>query len=142
MDKPETITPMPSKPYRQSLDLIPSQSMALRAFNIACAGVRGEYARGVAGLWMIRMAALRRFVANGNSVGCLASALFELRPHWNNGGGDNLATVQGYFERLQSDNLGEDTGNMFISMSTERFLREMGSDKKSNSKGGLYGLHL
>lgn len=101
-----------------------SEREALRNFNRHCDSVRGEFKRGVEGLAAIRETALQLFIGAGYPVKHLVGALFALRPHWGNGGMGE-ATVRGIFARLHAEKDIMQSEDMFVSMSTNRFLREM-----------------
>lgn len=101
-----------------------SQREALRNFNRYCDAVRGDFKRGIEGLAEIRETALQMFIGGGHPIKHLVGALFALRPHWQNGG-EGEETAKAIFRRLHNADGIMQSGDMFVTMSTNRFLREL-----------------
>lgn len=109
---------------------------ALKEYNRCCVAVRTPFSHGQIGLLKVRFAALNIFVKNGGpKTRSLLVALLKMRPHWQFPLTHPVITIKRYFCKcagLEEMFGPENDPEMFVTMSSRRFLRELKGEKKEN----------
>lgn len=109
---------------------------ALVEYNRCCSAVRGTFSRGQIGLLKVRFAALNIFVRTEKfRTQSLLIALLKMRPHWQFPLTHPVITIKRYFCKcagLEEMFGPENDPELFVTMSSRRFLRELKGEKKEN----------